>query len=84
MTEPTLIAVLSVIGVVCAAAIAAIGTGFGLLWRRIADLEERVTRLAASEARIRWWAFDVKDTYYRHRKPGAPDLPPMPEPEDDQ
>lgn len=83
MTEPLLLALFGALGLLGAAAIAAIGTGFGFLWRRIADLEERVTKIAAARDRILWWAYDVKDTYYRHRQPGAPDLPPIPEPEED-
>lgn len=83
MTEGTLVALLAALAAIGAAAVTAVGVGFGGLWRRISDLETRVAKIAAAEARIRWWAFDVKDMYYRHRKPEAPDLPPMPDPEED-
>lgn len=83
MSDPLLIALFGALGLLGAAAITGIGAGFGFLWRRIAHLEERVTRIAASRDRILWWAYDVKDTYYRHRKPGSPNLPPIPEPEEE-
>lgn len=78
-----MVALVAALGVVGASAVTAVGVGFGMLWRRISDLESRVAKLSEREARIRWWAFDVKDLYYRNRREGAPDLPPIPNPEED-
>ena len=84
MTEQTVIALLAAAGVIAAAAVSGVGVGFGFLWKRISELEAKVTKIADREARIRWWALDVKDLYYRHRKDGSPDLPDMPEMEDEK
>lgn len=84
MTEQTIGPLLAALGLVGAAVVAGVGTGFGFLWRRITDLERAVAKIRAQKDRILWWAYDVKDTYYRNRKPGAPDLPPIPEPKPEE
>ena len=83
MTEATIVALLGTLGVIVTAAATAVGIGFGLLWRRISELDHRVAKIGAERDRLRWWAYDVKDLYYRYRKPDGPDLPPIPETEEE-
>lgn len=71
MTEPVVLATLTAIGVVGAAAVTAVGVVLGLLWRRITHLE-------ADSRATWWWARIIADMYYRYRRDGAPDLPPPP------
>lgn len=71
MTEQSLIALVAALGVVGAAAVTAVGVVLGLLYRRIAKLEER-------DRKTWWWARLVVDMYYKYRRTDAPDLPPPP------
>lgn len=75
MTQ-TVVALITALGVVGAAAVTAVGVVLGMLYRRIAKLETR-------ERRIWWWARICADMYYRYRRDGTPDLPPIPGDEDD-
>lgn len=84
MTEQTLIALLAALGVLGAAALGLVGTGFGWLWRRITDLEARISKVTSENAKLRWWALGCRDMYFRYRKEGAPDLPDIPDPEEEQ
>lgn len=71
MTEQAVVALVAALGVVGAAAVTAVGVVLGLLYRRIAKLEER-------EQATWWWARIIADLYYRYRREGAPDLPTPP------
>lgn len=72
MTEPQALAALfTALGIVGAASVTGVGVVLGILWRRIAHLEDQSRELW-------WWALTIKDLYYRNRKPGTPDLPPPP------
>lgn len=71
MSDPGIIAVVTALGVVGAAAVTAVGVVLGLLYKRIARLE-------ASERATWWWARIIADLYYRYRREGSPDLPPPP------
>lgn len=70
--------------------IVAMGGLIGYLFKRLTDLENRVVaaedKVKASESYTRklWlWAKVVIDLYYRHRTPGAPEPPPIPDEDDD-
>lgn len=82
MSEGVLLGLIATGGVVASAALGSVGVVLGLLWRRIGELEDRIAKLADRESRIRWWALELRDLYYRYRRPDAPDLPPIPELED--
>lgn len=71
MTDPFLIALVTAVGIIGAAAVTGGGVVLGLLWRRITQLE-------ADGRATWWWARIIADLYYRHRREGAPDLPPPP------
>lgn len=70
MSDPVLIAIISLVGT-------GIGAAYLQLWRRIAKLEK-------SERKLWWWARLIADYYYRYRREGAPDLPPPPNTEEEE
>lgn len=76
MSDPTAAALVTALGIVGAAAVTAIGVVLGLLYRRIAKLEQR-------DRDTWWWARLIADMYYRYRRADAPDLPPPPQHEGD-
>lgn len=76
MTIP--VVVVGGIGAVIAAALALIGVLLGLQAARITSLERRVDQAWSYNRRMWVWARTVIDLYLRHRRDGAPDLPPIP------
>lgn len=66
------------VGVVIAAALTFIGVLLGHQASRIAALERRVDCSDDYSRRLWTWARDLLDLYFRHRKDGAPDPPPIP------
>ena len=77
MSDPALVALVTALGVVGAAAVTAVGVVLGLLYRRIAKLE-------AAERATWWWARICADLYYKYRRDGSPDLPSPPHLKEEQ
>lgn len=69
--------------VVSAALLSLAGVTYGLLFKRVAELERRVSRAESYNRRMWMWARRHVDLYYKHRKDGAPEPEPIPT-EDDE
>ncbi len=76
MTIP--VAILVGCGIVIAAALTLIGVLIGHQAHRIADLERRQDDADDYLRRLWIWGRDLLDLYFRHRRDGAPDPPPIP------
>lgn len=61
------------------AIVAASGAWVTTRFGRVAKLERRIDALERRERMLWMHTRHVMDMYYRHREPGAPDLPEMPE-----
>lgn len=70
MSDPVVIALLSIVGT-------GAGAAYLRLWKRISALEK-------SERALWWWARIIADHYYRYRRADAPDLPAPPALANDQ
>lgn len=82
MTPAVLEALLAAVGSLGVASIAAVGVILGLLWRRIAHLEEQVRQRDEYNRKLWIWARALLDYYFRYRRENSPDPPDPPRDEE--
>ena len=70
---------LSLLGGVVVAAIAAGGVALGHVFSRLSRVEDALRESKAYNRRLWAWARKHTDLYYRNRKDGSPDPEPIPE-----
>ena len=56
-----------------------VGTLFGILFNRVARLEDRLNKAESLVTKLREWALKHLALYYKHRQEGSPDPDPIPE-----
>lgn len=74
-------AVVTVLGSVVVAAIAAGGVSLGHVYKRLGDVESELRGVKSHNRKLWAWARKTLDLYYRHRKDGSPEPDPLPEEE---
>ncbi len=73
--------VITALGAIVVAAIAAGGGALGHVYRRLDEVEDELGRVRKQNRELWMWARKLLDLYYSHRGPGAPDPDPMPKEE---
>ena len=73
--------VITALGAIVVAAIAAGGGALGHVYRRRDEIKNELTRMRKQNRELWAWARKLLDLYYRHRGPDAPDPDPMPKEE---
>ena len=74
-------AIITALGAIVVAAIAAGGGALEHVYRRLDDVEDELGRVRKQNRELWTWARKLLDLYYLHRGPGAPDPDPMPKEE---
>ena len=70
--------VITAMGAVIVAALAAGGGSLGHVYHRLDEVEDELERVRKQNRELWSWARKLLDLYYRHRGPEAPDPDPMP------
>ena len=70
------------VAVVLAAGLGLLGVLYSQLLTRVGRLEDQVAKSRRHNRALWEWCRNALDLYLRHRKDGAPDLPPIPTEDD--